>query len=194
MARSKSEDRKKKSANFNGLTALIADSSENFTKLLTGMLVEFRLSQILTAQNGEEAMRILSGKQIDIAFLDCILPETDGFAITKSIREKSGPNQMIPILILTSHTQIENVTKARDCGANMVLAKPVSAGTLFDRLFWAAENPREFVTSDNYFGPDRRFKIEGYPGGVGRRESDNIEVGRQTEPDLQQDEIDALFK
>ena len=194
MAKSKSEDRKKKSANFNGLTALIADSSENFVKLLSGMLVEFRLSQILTALDGEEAMRTLNTKQVDIAFLDCVLPTLDGFAITKGIREKSGPNQMIPILILTSHTQLENVTNSRDCGANMVLAKPISAGALFDRLFWAAENPREFVTSDNYFGPDRRFKIEGYPGGVGRRESDNIEIGTQTEPTLSQDEIDALFK
>jgi len=173
---------------------MIADSSENIVKLLSGMLVEFRLSQVLTASDGEEAMRIMMAKQVDMAFLDCSLPGADGFTITRSIREKSGPNQMIPVLILTSHTQLENVTNARDCGANMVLAKPVSAGTLLDRLFWAAENPREFVTSDTYFGPDRRFKIEGYPGGVGRRETDNIEIGAQTEPTLSQDEIDALFK
>jgi len=194
VVRSKSENRKKKSANFNGMTALIADSSENFVKILTGMLVEFRLSQILTAQDGEEATRIMNGKQVDIAFLDCVLTGLDGFAITQNVRSKGGPNQMIPILILTSHTQLENVTRARDCGANMVLAKPISAGGLFDRLFWAAENPREFVTSENYFGPDRRFKIEGYPDGVARRASDNIEIGTQTEPTLSQDEIDALFK
>ncbi len=194
MARSKSEDRKKKSANFNGLTALIADSSENFVKLLSGMLVEFRLSQILTAHDGDEALRTLDTKQIDVAFVDCLLPGADGFAVTKSIRDKSGPNQMIPILILTSHTQMENVTRARDCGANMVLAKPVSSGVLFDRLFWAADNARDFVTAETYCGPDRRFKIEGYPGGVGRRESDRIEVGAQTEASLSQDDIDALFE
>ena len=193
MARSKSEDRKKRSANFNGLTALIADSSENFVKLLSGMLVEFRLSQILTALDGEEAMRTLGSRQVDVAFIDCMLPGIDGFAVTKAIREKTGPNQMIPVLILTSHTQVENVTRSRDSGANMVLAKPVSSGILFDRLFWAAENPRDFVTAETYCGPDRRFKIEGYPDGVGRRESDSIEVGAQTEATLSQDEIDALF-
>jgi len=191
---SKAERRKKRTANFNGLTALIADSSENFVKLLSGMLVEFRLSHVFQEVDGDEAMRTLSVRQVDFAFIDCQLPGIDGFEITRSTRQKSGPNQMIPILILTSHTEAENVLKSRDSGANMVMAKPISAGTLFDRLIWAAEHPRDFITADMYCGPDRRFKIEGFPNGVGRRETDSVTVGRQTEADLSQDDIDALFE
>ena len=77
----------------------------------------------------------------------------------------------------------------------MVIAKPLSPRSLYSRLLWAAENERAFIESPTYCGPDRRFKIEGFPGGVGRRAEDKIEdVGDASGPDMSQDEIDALFK
>ena len=61
-------------------------------------------------------------------------------------------------------------------------------------LAWIALTPRQFVDSPNYFGPDRRFKIEGYPGGVGRRKTDKpIDVAEESGPALGQDDIDNLF-
>ena len=50
-----------------------------------------------------------------------------------------------------------------------------------------------FIDAPTYFGPDRRFKIEGYPGGVGRRKSDNVEVAAESGPALGQGDIDNLF-
>ncbi len=76
----------------------------------------------------------------------------------------------------------------------MVVAKPMSPTTLYDRLAWVAFDRRQFIDCPTYFGPDRRFKIEGYPTGVGRRSSDkSIEIGEKTEPNLDQDDIDSLF-
>ena len=83
---------------------------------------------------------------------------------------------------------------ARDAGANEVLAKPVSVHNLVRRLLSVIENPRPFVSCPTYFGPDRRFKIEGYPGGVGRRKGDKIiDVAAEEGPALGQDDIDSLF-
>ena len=46
----------------------------------------------------------------------------------------------------------------------------------------------------DYFGPDRRFKIEGYPNGIGRRKGDGeVEVAQEVGPALAQDDIDSLF-
>jgi hypothetical protein len=76
----------------------------------------------------------------------------------------------------------------------MVIAKPMSPAALYDRLSWVALSRRQFVDAPSYFGPDRRFKIEGYPGGVGRRKGDNeVEVGQESGPTLAQDDIDNLF-
>jgi two-component system chemotaxis response regulator CheY len=95
---------------------------------------------------------------------------------------------------MTSDTREAAIKTARDVGANMVVAKPMSPASLYDRLAWVAFNPRQFVDSETYFGPDRRFKIEGYPGGVGRRKGDKVvEVAEEVGPALAQDDIDSLF-
>jgi hypothetical protein len=76
----------------------------------------------------------------------------------------------------------------------MVIAKPISPANLYDRLAWIALTQRQFVDAPSYFGPDRRFKIEGYPNGVGRRKGDKtMVVAEETGPALAQDDIDNLF-
>jgi hypothetical protein len=72
---------------------------------------------------------------------------------------------------MSGETRESLVKIARDAGANMVLAKPVSASSLYDRLAWIAFTPRQFVDTPSYYGPDRRFKNEPYSG-VGRRKTD----------------------
>ena len=70
----------------------------------------------------------------------------------------------------------------------------MSPSGLYDRLGWIVFNPRPFVDTATYFGPDRRFKIEGYPGGVGRRKGDKvIDVAAEVGPALDQCDIDNLF-
>ena len=77
----------------------------------------------------------------------------------------------------------------------MIVIKPMSPANLYDRLVWVAFNPRTFVDSQNYFGPDRRFKIEGFPGGVGRRKSDKpADLGEAAGPAMSQIDIDNLPK
>ena len=53
---------------------------------------------------------------------------------------------------------------ARDAGTNEFVVKPLSATSLFTRIQWVIENPRHFVTTDNYFGPDRRRKDASFKG------------------------------
>jgi hypothetical protein len=64
------------------------------------------------------------------------------------------------------------VTKARDCGANFLLTKPIMPHSLMERVIWVAQEARPFIELDTYAGPDRRFKNVGPPDGVKRRRSD----------------------
>ena len=63
------------------------------------------------------------------------------------------------------------------------------------RIIWLLNDQRKFVTSPGYNGPDRRVKALGPPvGQKGRRHDDlSADVGTATTPNLEQDEIDALF-
>ena len=86
--------------------------------------------------------------------------------------------------------------RARDCGANFVVTKPLAPRVLLDRIAWLGRETRGFVEiGDGYVGPDRRFKAYGPPAGeAGRRRDDlPLEVGEAVESNMSQDDIDALM-
>ena len=89
-----------------------------------------------------------------------------------------------------------DVIKARDCGANYIIAKPITPKTIMDRILWIAREDRMGIDCDTYVGPDRRFRRLGPPAGmVGRRSGDlNDEIGAAVEPNMSQDEIDSVMK
>ena len=84
------------------------------------------------------------------------------------------PNCYAPVLLTSGHTPNAVVNKARDCGANFIIARPFSPSVLLDRIVWIARDPRPFLEAADYAGPDRRFHDEGPPRGVGERRADRI--------------------
>jgi DNA-binding NtrC family response regulator len=58
--------------------------------------------------------------------------------------------------MITGHTEMDRVTAARDAGVTEFLAKPISAKGLYQRIVSVVANPRPFIKTNNYFGPDRR--------------------------------------
>lgn len=182
--------------NLRDLVILVADPSSYMCMLLHSMLRGFGANKVLDVRNAMDVIQTLTSQKIDILLCDARLPPRGGLALTQALRRKvDNENRTMPILLMSSDSRESTVKRARDVGANMVITKPMSPMSLYDRLAWIAFNPRPFVDTATYFGPDRRFKIEGYPGGVGRRKSDKIvEVGQEVGPALAQDDIDDLFK
>lgn len=134
------------------------------------MLHSFGARRIETVADGNAALEKSQNELIDLLICDCNLPGFDGFDLVRHIRNKdNNPNRYTPVIVLTSHTQVQNVERARDCGAHTVLAKPISPKLLYDRLVWIAEDPRPFVMGIDYIGPDRRFRADDRRDGVDRR-------------------------
>jgi two-component system, chemotaxis family, chemotaxis protein CheY len=181
--------------NLRDLVILIADPSSYLSMLIHSMLRGFGSNKVLQVRNSMGVFHALTAQRIDLLICDALLPVHGGLQLTQAIRSKKGnEHRTIPILMMISDSRASTVKQARDAGANMVIAKPLSAASLYDRLTWIAFNPRKFVDTATYFGPDRRFKIEGYAGGVGRRKGDKVtEVAQKISPALAQDDIDSLF-
>jgi two-component system, chemotaxis family, chemotaxis protein CheY len=181
--------------NLRDLVILIADPSSYLSMLIHSMLRGFGSNKVLQVRNSMGVFHALTAQRIDLLICDALLPVHGGLQLTQAIRSKKGnEHRTIPILMMISDSRASTVKQARDAGANMVIAKPLSAASLYDRLTWIAFNPRKFVDTTTYFGPDRRFKIEGYAGGVGRRKGDKVtEVAQKISPALAQDDIDSLF-
>jgi CheY-like chemotaxis protein len=186
----------KHSVDLRGLTFLIADPNSHFASICQSILRGFGANKVIDVRDANDANKALREQKIDLLLCDAKLPPNNGLKFTLSIRrDATSEHRTIPILIMTSDTRMTMISQARDCGANMVVAKPLSPANLYDRLAWIAFTPRKFVDSPNYFGPDRRFKIEGFPNGVGRRKEDQAtEIGESTGPTLSQSDIDKLLK
>jgi DNA-binding response OmpR family regulator len=118
----------------------------------------------------EDAKKFLSRQPIDLVIADCDLQEFDVLDLVHWLR-RSGleDNAFTPVMMVTSHTQIGRVKKARDCGANFIVAKPLLPATLLERIIWVAQDPRSFVEVGSYVGPDRRHKMLPPPETAGER-------------------------
>ena len=186
---------KNAAVNLRDLVILVADPNSYARRIINGMLRGFGANKILEVENSTGLFQSLTGQKIDILLCDARLPPHGGLMLTRTIRRNAdNENRTMPILLMSSDTSETIVKQARDAGANMVVAKPMSPSSMYERLSWIAFNPRPFIDTATYFGPDRRFKIEGYPGGVGRRKGDKIiDVAEEVGPALAQDDIDSLF-
>ena len=184
------------SINVRGLTFLVADQNAFFSSLCNSILRSFGAGKILEARNTADTVDMLVQNKVDLLLCDAKLPADGGLELTRWIRFNSEAEfRAMPILIMTGDPRMRAITAARDVGANMVVTKPLSPSLLFDRLAWIAHSSRKFVDSSKYYGPDRRFKIEGFPNGVGRRKGDQAtDLGEATGPAMSQDDIDKLLK
>ena len=178
-----------------GVSFIIADSNVYFSSLLFSMLKGFGADKIIQARDAQSATESLATTKLDVMLCDFMLPPNGGMAFARSVRiDTNASYRKIPILFMTSDTRISIVKAARDAGSNMIITKPLSPKGLYDRLVWVAFDTRPFVESKTYYGPDRRFKIEGFPDGEGRRKGDlPVEVAEDSGPGLSQNEIDSLF-
>ena len=154
------------------IRVLVADGSSYFQSIVLGILHAFGARRITVAACGASALQHSRQDVTDLVICDATLPEIDGFDLVRTIRsDNDNPNRYTPVIVLTSHTQAGNVVRARDCGANIVLAKPISPKALYQRLVWITEDPRPFVIAPGYIGPDRRFKADSPPTDGDRRGS-----------------------
>jgi DNA-binding response OmpR family regulator len=116
----------------------------------------------------------------DIIFVDWVMPIFDGLELTQMIRQPgANANPYVPIIMLTGHSDKTRVVGARDAGVTEFLAKPISAKSLYERILNVVANPRPFIKSKTYFGPDRRRGVNPNYVGPERRKGGKAEFSRQ---------------
>ena len=94
---------------------------------------------VYAAKNGREALDIIHQKELDLIISDVMMPEMDGYELTKAV--KSDPNYShLPIILLTAKTQEEDEQEALLLGADEYLTKPFRLKDLKLRIDNIIEN------------------------------------------------------
>lgn len=173
---------------------LVVDDNEHSLELMKQVLAGFRVGDVIAASNADQALELANLDTFDLMIVDCEMPAGGGVEFTNRLRANAGsPNFTTPILLVSATTPLEKVQRARDAGANMVLAKPLAPAVLLRRIEWIARNNRDFVDSGGYRGPDRRFKSGPLPEGTPERRAETLALMASPERALSQDDIDSLF-
>lgn len=114
---------------------------DNVELLLLMQQLFSRDYHVLTAANGEEALRVIANHELDLVISDVMMPLMDGYELTR--RLKNDPNtQRLPIILLTAKTQEEDREEALTIGADDYVTKPFKMRDLELRINNIIENRR----------------------------------------------------
>lgn len=112
-------------------TILVVDNSPDNVSLVKTILEEEGY-QVSTAENSIAGLSLIENDSPDLIILELLMPEIDGYEVTRRIRENTKL-PFIPILLITAHDS-PNVAHGLDLGANDFIRKPVTVDELLARV------------------------------------------------------------
>src|SRR5271167_4080291 len=162
---------------FNRLRFLVIDDNAHMRRILRTLLHGFGTREVYEAEDGASGLEAFTQYTPDIVLADWVMPIFDGLELTQMIRQQgANANPYVPIIMLTGHSEKKRVLDARDAGITEFLAKPISAKGLYERILNVVANPRPFIKTKTYFGPDRRRNTNAAYIGPERRVGGEMEV------------------
>lgn len=179
---------------FENLRILIVDDNAHIRQLLRTILHAVGIQSVDLAETGIAGFEAFCRLDYDLIFTDYEMEPISGIDFTDLVRtSRKSPNPYIPIIMISAYSDRERVTKARDHGVTEFLAKPFTVERLVSRLQAVIEEPRAFVRTDTYFGPDRRRKADPAYNGPERRKSEleNVDLSARELTEQQRRALDA---
>jgi DNA-binding NarL/FixJ family response regulator len=101
---------------------LLIDDDPNLILLVKDYL-EFRGYEVITAENGREALEVLEQEIPDLIICDVMMPEMDGYSLVEHVRKDPRIN-WIPVLFLSAKGQSADKVKGLNTGADVYMVKP----------------------------------------------------------------------
>ena len=182
---------------LDNINVMVVDDSRHMRSLIQSILHALGVKNVCEAGDAAEAFNELKHFHADVIITDWHMEPLDGVEFARLVRTaKDTANPYVPIIMLTGYSEQMHVCEARDAGINEFLTKPISAKALYARLISIIDNPRPFVRTTGYFGPDRRRQKLGSPRGKGERRKDEIAKPEEENAaeGLSPDEVEALLK
>lgn len=121
--------------------ALVVDDSRAVRMLLAKTLKQLGY-EVQEAANGREALEALEAANsgVSLVLADWNMPELNGLDLLKQLRQNPALASLAVVMV-TTETEIENITEAMEAGANEYVMKPFTPDILVEKLHLAGIHP-----------------------------------------------------
>jgi twitching motility two-component system response regulator PilG len=117
---------------FTGLKVMVIDDSKTIRRSAESLLQKAGC-EVITADNGFEALPMISSQHPDIMFIDIMMPRLDGYQ-TCALVKNNPKYRDIPIIMLSSKDGLFDRAKGKVVGAEQYLTKPFTRDDLLDAI------------------------------------------------------------
>jgi DNA-binding response OmpR family regulator len=121
---------------------LIVEDLKHVREMLE-ITLGFRGYEVLTANNGEEALKILMTTKHRLVITDILMPNMDGFSLVHQIRRMPSLRDVPIIFLSATYTKAEDYDFAEKLGADKFLKKPYNVDDLLMAVDTALTTPHE---------------------------------------------------
>jgi CheY-like chemotaxis protein len=111
---------------------LVVDDSRTALFMMTTILRKERY-ELVTASDGEQALQVAAAEMPDLILMDVIMPRKTGFEACRELKRRED-TKGIPIILVTTRGEGENVEAGFQSGCNDYVTKPINAQELLTKV------------------------------------------------------------
>ena len=143
--------------NFELVDVLLVDTDLNTRQNIRNILYDTGFRKLRFGRRLTELRDALTVSMPDLLISETEFSDGDFCELVHAIRHHEiGTNPFLPVIALTSNPTPEMVKRVIECGADALLAKPLSAAQVMERISDLIRERKPFVVTSDYIGPDRR--------------------------------------
>lgn len=115
------------------MKVLVVEDLKVMRRVIANILKDLGIEEIIESDDGLDALATLQNQKVDLIITDWLMPNMDGLELVNDIRNDDSLKN-IPILMITSVDNKENVIKALKAGINDYIAKPFKSDILRNKV------------------------------------------------------------
>ncbi|ROR01911.1 two-component system chemotaxis response regulator CheY [Desulfosoma caldarium] len=118
---------------YKDMKVLVVDDFATMRRIVKNILRELDFKDIVEAENGAAAVKILESQEIDLIVSDWNMPKMNGLELLKWVRANEKTKDL-PFLMVTAEAQKENVVEAVKAKVSNYIVKPFTAAVMAEKL------------------------------------------------------------
>ncbi len=117
-----------------GTHVLVVEDDAATARLIRARL-EMEGLKVSEARHGQQALEILQREDIHFITTDLMMPTMNGFRLVQEVRDLPSPKGSVPILLISSSQNEQDMVRCLAAGADDYMTKPISTQVLVERLW-----------------------------------------------------------